>query len=268
MNKKGNVLDLLAHPTFVIVLALGFVLIGILTMINSSTDPVTFQKRFHSRNIGLLIDGIQSIPAEINLNLNYNLPLDLKVKVEPFKVVVYENNFDDGSSFYFSRNPSLAVVPTESEELKGSFVIAKKGKYVLFSNEKQVLNTIVCPESSFSISKIRLDNSTESKNLIFSYENAFSLNEGNFFLGFKNSEKDITLQINENPNSALLACYLSNEMKEAYPNLNVSVVPVNFYYASDYVKNNLQESPGIVINHPSLNIELDVIGGLRQYGYI
>jgi hypothetical protein len=263
MTKRGAVQELLVWPAFAIVLALGMLLPALFVLINEVSDPVEFEERFHSRNLALLIDAVQSVPPEINLNIKYPLPDAFHAEITPFRVDVFTSSLQESSHFFYSRIPYLNIVPSS---VSSSFFISKDGSVITFQENPVPVSDSFCPDVS-GIDVVRLGGSDESRRLS-AFSDVFSFSDGDFSLGFDTDVEDgfIDLLVPGDRFSFSVACYLQNAFQHEFPDLIVRVVPVNVFYEAPHVQE-LLSGPGVVVSHPGLRgVESVVFGGLSEYG--
>ncbi len=121
-SKKASWVGLVLHPLFETAIALGIVLLYLLWFIHGIGETATYEKRFLSTDIPLLMDSILAMPQKGNLYALYN----------PQRSTDFSTNY----SFSFLKNQVIIMAgPADKKQVTGYYT-SKPGIYV---QEKQFI---------------------------------------------------------------------------------------------------------------------------------
>ena len=265
MNKRGNILDLLLHPLFEAGVA-GLVLIAILVALNAAFDDDVYAARFHSANVALLLEAVQSVPRELNFHIFY--PVEgWNISIQPFEV--HATGVDVDESFPFSMNPDFTVGSYEG----GDFLaISRSGRSLSISDYStfEFEDSVYCPRTNASFNTVAIDSSSFSSRLIdYGF---FTTDDSPVAVGFMSVPDGVRIYMNEH--ASVLACYLMRSFVESNEPSSINAVPINFNLLREGDARMFidKDVPAVMIgfadNIPESYVENAVVEGLRAYGLV
>ncbi len=220
MNKRANILDLVLQPLFVTIVALGMVLLMILSSIHDIQSSTAYEKRFYAADAALLIDSLFALPKDANVETKYILP-DFGLKAEHNTVTILP---DERQNFYFTGDSLYSFRAAEFPEKTGTLLFYKTGNTVGIekSSFNPNFNMPYCEPVEGKL-KATVDYRATIGNipaLIIAGDALASirLNSG--------GEQIVKIYVNSVKESEQIACYLSREFSDTF-GTNTAVIPVN-----------------------------------------
>jgi len=224
MNKRASVMDLVLQPLFVTIVALGIVLLMILSSIYDIQSSTAYEKKFYSADIALLIDSLFALPKDTNLEMEYIFPADFGMTAEHNTVTILP---DEGQNFHFTDDSLYNLVTTSFQPSKSAtqLLFYKAGNTVGVDNRKTFspnLDSQYCEYAEPRKLKAIVDYRATigpTPTLVVTGEALLSarLNPG--------GETIAKIYINPLSESEQIACLLSREIIEI--GINTAIIPVN-----------------------------------------
>lgn len=133
MNKRANVMDLVLQPLFVTIVALGIVLLILLSSINDIKSSTTYEKKFYSADMALLIESMFALPKDINAEMKYSFPAEFGMTVENNAVKILP---EEAKLFYFTEDPlyRLQTISLQPSKIATTLLFYKAGNNVGIDN--------------------------------------------------------------------------------------------------------------------------------------
>lgn len=167
-SKRGEAVDILMHPAFVIFVAV-LVLLYLLWFINGLGSDYTFEKKFLATDLALTVDSLLASKDNVIL---YYLPQSqdftprFTYSFEKNKITIFEDNKLEKNAgvYFFTSDPSVSIEES-SLNFKEPFVLprlAKIGNNLFIDDaheKKYVLNPYLlsCPSKKITLATITLD---------------------------------------------------------------------------------------------------------------
>jgi hypothetical protein len=142
-SKKASWVGFVLHPTFETAIALGFVLLYLLWFIHGIGERATFEKKFISNDLPLLVDSILAMPQKGNLyafyfpqkTAEFSTNYSFKFTKNTVTISVGENDLKAVSGYYTS-DPEISI---EEKDLKHTDamvvpVFVKQGSKISIDN--------------------------------------------------------------------------------------------------------------------------------------
>lgn len=102
-DKRGDI-ELMIHPLFKIIVAVGIVGLTILSAVTKIGSDTTYQQKYYSADAALLIDSLYAVRKDVNLHYIYSPPKDIGLKIEPHTVTAYTKKDPKGNKFYYTQD--------------------------------------------------------------------------------------------------------------------------------------------------------------------
>ncbi len=242
MNKRGNILDIVLTPTFVTVVALGFVGLTILNAIYGVTSSDEYSGRFYSADVALKIKALYGVPKDVNVFSQYELPEGFGIDVSPNTVMVTAS---DETRHRFTFEEDVLYDFNHGMFANASFVMFKSGNEMGVSANEPNLNAIYCepkayPRLAVDIRRVAVGSTTEQ--LVSGGASVFAkLTEGDM----------VKLYVYPSEESEYLACLVSQEVAKRL-DVVTAIIPINLALSAG-------EKPLLLASSPSVLIEAGVV---------
>lgn len=213
-------MDIMLTPTFVIIIAIGIVLISLLGAVYKIGQAEDYTTRFYAMDIALLLDSLQAVPKGINLELEYVLPPQHGLDIEPTKVTITSSV---KKSFYFTEDSYYTAprvtYPATNESKTYTFYRAGNDIGIMTEGTPNLYNYYCEPtDYHFSIQQTQAIIKDEPEQLITG---------GVILTAHQEPGQDLAkIYINGNPASQHIACTIAKQLSTLYT-MPVSIIPVN-----------------------------------------
>lgn len=240
MNSRGQVIELLAPILFAVIIAFGMVFPILLVAINSATDEMAYQTDFHSKNLALLLESVQSVPRDLDLVLYYYIPA-LGLEVSPHAVTVAG---EAPRSFPFDMDPDIEL--ERYAHSASDFVsVSRHGDVLSFvPGRSRLKDGVFCPD--VSIGSIQFTSSVLGERLARAgFGTLGPPFSADAIIGFKAVDRGVLVFVNED--SAGIGCLFMKNYLDFAPFSSINLVPVDPQYlpAGDPLR--LLEDPGAIV---------------------
>lgn len=226
-NRRANVIDIMLSPAFTTVIALmlvGMLMYSAVSKVGSSTE---FEKQIFATDIGLLADSLYAVRPDVNLITEYTAPSQFGIKIEPRQVTVYEEKPEDGKIFWFNEDKNYKFnygnfLPKRSTPQLTFF---KQGNTLGVQTGTVNLATPYCeirqhPKTSAKIDYAAISGISQQPIEMLTGDALVTVQ------GLQGSPTAI-IYINNNPESAQLACQIAKGLFEEFPLEGYAILPLN-----------------------------------------
>ncbi len=143
MNKRASFVGFVLSPMFATIIALAVVLVYLLWFVGGVGESTTFEKRFLSTDLALLLDTLPAMPQPGNLLVFYNPQRSTKFKTDytfRFSKNTVEVTAGDGDTrpgiAYYTSDPAMRVDETTLAHTTGMIVPAfvKQGRTIAITD--------------------------------------------------------------------------------------------------------------------------------------
>lgn len=240
MNSRGQVIELLAPILFAVIIAFGIVFPTVLYAINSATDEMAFQMDFHSKNIALLLESVQSVPRDLSLVLYYYIPV-LGLEVSPHEVTVIG---EGPRSFPFNMDPGFEL-ERYSHSASDFVSVFRHGDVLSFRPGRSDLQDgVFCPD--VSVDSVQFTSSVLGERLARAgFGTLGPPFSADAIIGFRAVDRGVLVFVNED--SKGIGCLFMKNYLALAPFSSINLVPVDPRYlpAGDPLR--LLEEPGAIV---------------------
>ncbi len=221
MNKRATIMDILLTPTFVTIVALGFVLLTLLGAIYRITSPTEYEENYYAAETALLITAEYALRKDANIAVQHQLEPKFGLNISSHKVKAYTKQ-SLGAEFLFDESPQYTLIyktfpPTD---IPRRLVFYRTGNKAGVENGSIApnLNTPYCereilPRLNVEFPRVVIGN--QSTNLA----TGDAIINGRLTPG----TPEVKLYINPRKESEQIACKIS-QLMDAWP---VTIIPVN-----------------------------------------
>ncbi len=226
-SRKGAIADLMGEDIFtalIIVMVSGILFTKIAVLGFSDV----FEKQVYAVDLGFAVDALYSVRPDVSVLLPYSVPSEFGVRIDDRKIRVYSETLNDSSVFWFSGEPLFRFHSADFLPGRNSpdFYLFKSGNNVGVSDSQRSLLSVYCPANLIDL-KASVDYAEVNK-LGSEVAEVVSGDVYVFASVVKKSKNVLTLYVNKNQKSELLACLISQHLIEKFPEIEgFAVVPVN-----------------------------------------
>jgi len=266
-NKRGNVVDLMTHPTFVILVALGLVGIAIIQATTEVGSDTTYEQKYYSADAALLMDSLYAVRKDVNLQYTYLLPSNLGLKIENFKATAYTDLKPKGNSFYFTMDTNYEPIIPITIPIGKTPIFYKNGKKIGITDKKiNYEQNIICEENLPAIQTSLIEKSK------FKTEQKTNMTGPSplIIAEITKGPSQLIIYTNNKGYANNLACHFSKKLRENGVFDGYSIVPITEILTFDDTTKQITstEEPAIYIRlrQPELlpGINLAVHGAIQQ----
>lgn len=254
LNKKGKIVDVMLHPVFVLVVALGVV--GLI-LINTTTEigsDTTYEQKYYSADAALIIDSLFALRRDVNLQYTYLLPQNLGLKIEDYKATVYTDLKPEGNSFYFTMDSNYQpIIPTKIPPGKTPILYKNDKKIGITDKKINYEQNIICDEE---LPKIKTDFQV-TKEKIGQIPTKILGAEPTIYASVKKGSPQLVIYTNNKGYSNILACKIAQGIGKGINFEGFSIVPLSSLLIKDEITKNLveNENPAIYLEIQQENIQ-------------
>ncbi len=222
-------MDIVLSPLFTTVVALGLVGLIILRSIYGLGSANEFEKQKTADDIGLLADSLYAVRPDANFVVNYEAPIQFGITMDPKLVTVYEKEPKDGKIFWFTEDKAYPFS-------YGNFPPRRKDPNIRFFKEGNRLGVLppgvmvnlatpTCSKRAHPKLPAKMDLSTLANLGTGTVEIA----TGSIMINARGAQGPplLKLYVNNNPESAYLACSIAQSLFSAIPFEGYAIIPIN-----------------------------------------
>lgn len=235
-RRRGNVVDIVLHPLFVTVVAIGIVMVIVFGKIYLLGSSQEFERQYAATDLGLLIDSLYAVRPDVNFYISDALPKGIGFKLDKNLVTVYSSSpedAEDAKSFWFTEDPVYKLSYGNFPPQKSNILITR---FVRFGhNLVPLAKGAVLPDMAVPYcEKVPEMSLALARTYDFSNQPT-TLVSGDALMKVvvSNGEKNIAkVFVNQNPLSAQMACKLLEKMVPELGLEGFAIVPVNPIFVS------------------------------------
>jgi hypothetical protein len=194
-------------------------------------STVVFQEQTIVDDVGLALDALQAVRPDVNVVTSYQMPAKFGVEIASKRVTVFEKKPEDGRVFWFTEDPdfsySYGAFPAQAKlQTLIFFKIGNSAGVLKPEQSYPKLSLPYCKPGSFS--KVRVQFESQSIASIGSQPVEIYSGGATIFAAVESGTPIVKVFVNNNPDSAELACNIVQSLFKTLPNLEgYAIVPLN-----------------------------------------